>query len=178
MTLPELLSDPVRARIYIEVLLKKEATAEDLRNVVHVSRSTLSHHLTRFVNENVLRVRVGSEKYKRNMKFYSINPDFSEELIIDCLQDPDGMKRKAFLESSVAHLQVISNLMLERIDASRKKGTVTFTFNFMNEEDANIWMEEYQIFQKRVKARCGKKSREAADTEISYIAFGGMTPVG
>ncbi|MFW9849132.1 MAG: ArsR/SmtB family transcription factor [Candidatus Thorarchaeota archaeon] len=178
MTLPELLSDPVRARIYVEVLLRRETTAEELRKIVKVSRSTISHHLTKFVEENVLNIRLGSEKYKRNMKYYSINPDFSEEMIIDCKEDPDGTKKKAFLESSAAHLQVISNLMLERIDSSKKRSAVTFTFNFLSDEDAKVWMEEFQIFQKRVQAKCFNNSRVGAETEFSYIAFGGLTPVG
>ncbi|MHA1908611.1 MAG: ArsR/SmtB family transcription factor [Candidatus Thorarchaeota archaeon] len=179
MTLPELLSDPVRARIYIEVVLRKEATAIELMEKIKISRSTMSHHLSRFVEEKVLRVRVGSEKYHRSIKYYSINPDFSEELIIESTKDPDGKKRKGFLESSAAHLQVISALMLDRVNAPRKKnGTVTFTFSFLSNEDATIWMEEFGRFQKRFQARLGEKSKDASETTHSYIAFGGITPTG
>ncbi|MDF1540028.1 MAG: winged helix-turn-helix domain-containing protein [Candidatus Thorarchaeota archaeon] len=178
MTLPELLSDSVRARIYIEVLLKKEATAQQLMEVTSVNRSTMSHHLSRFVSEKVLRVRVGSEKYHRSIKYYSINPDFSEEVILDPSKDPDGMKKRAFLESSAAHLQVISNLMLERVKTPRKKGAVTFTFSFLSDADASIWMEEYQLFQKSIQTRIGKRSEDASECTYSYIAFGGLTPTG
>ncbi|MCK5150951.1 MAG: hypothetical protein KAQ65_03880, partial [Candidatus Thorarchaeota archaeon] len=140
------------------------------------SRSTMSHHLSRFVEEEVLRVRVGSEKYQRSIKYYSINPGHSEELVIDSSQDPKGERKKAFLESSAAHLQVISNLMLERTDTPKKKGAVTFAFSFLSEEEANIWMEEFQRFQKRVQTICGKKIQDCETTSFSHIAFGGMIP--
>ncbi len=151
MTLPELLSDPVRARIYVEILLEKEATAQHLMEITKVGRSTISHHLSRFVDEKVLRVRVGDEKYHRSIKYYSINPDFSEKIVIDSKNDRGGQKRKAFLESSSAHLQVISNLIRERSEGpKKKKGSVTFTFSFLSESDATIWMDEYEQFQKRL----------------------------
>ncbi|MFW9907601.1 MAG: ArsR/SmtB family transcription factor [Candidatus Thorarchaeota archaeon] len=177
MTLPELLSDPVRARIYIEVLMRKEATAEELKDVVNVSRSTISHHLTRFVNERVLAVRVGSEKYTRNVKYYRINPDYSEDLLIDSAQDPEGQKRKAFIESAAAHLQVVSNLMLEYSRGPKESAAgVVFTFNILSEEDAKTWMEEYSRFQKRIQSICEKGIAECANTSFSYLAFGGIIP--
>jgi DNA-binding transcriptional ArsR family regulator len=179
MTLPELLSDPVRARIYIEVLLKKEVTALELMEKVKISRSTISHHLSRFVGEKVLRVRVGSEKYLRSVKYYSINPEFNEELVIESAKDPKGAKKKAFLESSAAHLQVVSAIMLELASVPKKKtGSVTFTFSFLSEEDGAVWMEEYVRFQKRLQTRLGKNSSGQEDSSSSYLAFGGMTPVG
>ena len=178
LTLPELLSDPVRARIYIEVLLKKELTAEQLMGTIEISRSTMSHHLSRFVEERVLRVRVGTEKYTRSIKFYSINPDYEEELIVEAIQDPDGAKRKAFLESSAAHLQVVSNLMLERVKQPKKKGAVTFTFSFLSEEEAQIWMEEYQRFTNQVQTRIAKIRKNASESSYSYISFGGIIPTG
>jgi len=177
MTLPELLSDPVRARIYIEVLLNKEVTAQHLKEITKVSRSTMSHHLTKFVEEKVLQVKVGSAKYTRSIKYYSINPDLSEELVIDGRKDPGGLRKRAFLESSAAHLQVIANLMLERSEVpKKKKGSVTFTFSFLSEDDAHVWMEEYEKFQKRVRAKLSKSAKDGKDTLFSYIAFGGLTP--
>ena len=175
MTLPELLSDPVRARIYVEVLLNKEVTAQQLMEITKVSRSTISHHLSRFVEDKLLLVRIQS--VGRSVKFYSINPSFTQELVIEAKKDPSGQKKKVFLESSAAHLQVIANLMLERIEApKKKKGSVTFTFSFLSEDDASIWMEEYKQFQKRVRAKLSKTAKDGKDASFSYIAFGGLTP--
>ncbi len=177
MILPELLADPVRARIYMEVLVNREVTAQDLMERTKISRSTLSHHLSRFVDSGVLNVRVGSEKYHRLVKYYTINPDYSEEIVIESAQDPDGKRRKAFLESSAAHLQVISHLILERANSTkRSKGSVTFTFNLLSEEEARIWNEEYEEFQRRVVQRCNLLVKSTEGIGNAYIAFGGLTP--
>jgi DNA-binding transcriptional ArsR family regulator len=179
MTLFELLSDPVRARIYIEILVKQEMTAQELMRIVKVQRSTLSHHLTRFVEEGVLKVRVQSTG--RPIKFYQVNPDFNEEVIIAEGTDEKQVKRKMFLESASAHLQAISNLMLEyandtefETSSRRKKLPVTFTFHFMSNAEGKIWDEEYAAFEKRFQARRAEVSGEKPS--LDRIAFGGQIP--
>lgn len=184
MTLPELLSDPVRARIYIEVIMRGEVTAEQLLEQVDVKRSTLSHHLTRFVEERVLRVRV--EETGRPVKHYSINPGFSEEIVIEGDMSVTRKQRIAFLESAAAHLHVASNLIVERADSLRSsastseeklpKKSVTFTFNFLADSDAEVWLEEYEEFQKRLKRRLDDVKRDSSDWAYDYIAYGGLTP--
>jgi DNA-binding transcriptional ArsR family regulator len=182
MTLPELLSDPVRARIYIEVIAQGEMTAEQLMKIVGVKRSTISHHLTRFVDEKVLRFRV--EEIGRPVKYYSINPGFTEEIIIEGDTDVTRKERVAFLESAAAHLQVISNLIVERANAIRdsteeaekKKQSVTFGFSFLSKEEVGVWLEEYRGFQERLKMRLGEIGREPSDRPHEYIAYGGLTP--
>jgi len=147
LTLVELLADPVRARIYIEVLLNREITAQELMSITNISRSTISHHLTRFVKEEVLSVRIHSTG--RAVKLYSINPNYSETLILNSKDDTNRRKRQIFLETASAHLQVISNLMLERSQAienvtSKELGfgkQVVFTFDFIPEEHTKIWID-------------------------------------
>ena len=179
MTLPELLSDPVRTRIYLEVLLDKEVTAQELMDTIKISRSTMSHHLSRFVEDRVFRVRV--QETGRSVKFYSHNPDFKEEIVLEGADDITLKKRLMFLESASAHLQVISNLMQERADSLRethskpKRGTsVTFTFSFMSKEESRIWNEEYAAFQKRFIER--RKSLKKSSESLDYIGYGGITP--
>ena len=180
MTLFELLSDPVRARIYIEILVNQEMTAQELMNVVNVKRSTISHHLTRFVEEGVLSVRVQSTG--RPVKYYKINPQHDEEIVIKSDEDDKVAKRRMFLESASAHLQVISNFILEHAEKSgeelaksmKVKSSVTFTFHFMSKEESAIWREEYQAFEKRFRERCKEVSSKTPS--LDYIAFGGQVP--
>lgn len=181
MTLPELLSDPVRARIYIEVLLNKEMTAEDLLEAVSIKRSTLSHHMTRFVKESVLNVRV--ESTGRLVKYYSINTAYSEEIILEGEGTLAVRKRRSFLESASAHLQVISNLILERVEMlkeepqKRRRGKpVTSTISFVSDAEAKIWSEEYSIFETRFRDRCKAEISDSKEPSFDYIAYGGLTP--
>ena len=124
MILPELLSDPVRARIYLEVLINDEITAQQLMKRIKISRSTMSHHLSRFVEGKVFNVRIPDKG--RSVKFYSHNPDFKEELIIEGNDSTALKNRILFLESASAHLHVISSLLQERADqirTTKKKST-------------------------------------------------------
>jgi DNA-binding transcriptional ArsR family regulator len=180
MTLFELLSDPVRARIYIEVLLHGEITAQELMRITKISRSTISHHLTRFVSEEVLTVRIHSTG--RAVKLYSINRDYTETLFLASKDDVNKKKRQVFLETASAHLQVISNLILERSQAienvtPKEKRTgkpVTFSFHFVAEEHAKIWGEEYEAFERRFRERCSNS--EPQGSSFDFIAFGGLVP--
>jgi DNA-binding transcriptional ArsR family regulator len=179
MTLPELLSDPVRARIYLEVLLNEEVTAQQLMDIIKISRSTMSHHLSRFVEDKVLKVRV--QETGRSVKFYSHNPDFKEELVIEGKDRLTLQKRIMFLESASAHLHVISSLLQERSRKIRethtkpkRKTTVSFIFSFMSKEEAAIWDEEYDAFQKRFDER--RKVLKNSSDSLDYIGYGGLTP--
>ena len=183
MTLPELLADPVRARIYVEVLLNQEITAQELMEVVNINRSTMSHHLSRFVKERVLNVRI--ESIGRSVKYYSVNPDYSELIIIEGKGTLNVRKRIAFLESASAHLQVISNIIRERaarlketttLPRKKKEAPVTFTISFISDEEAAIWSEEYAILEDRFRKRCDKLVKDTSDSSFNHIAFGGLTP--
>ena len=179
MTLFELLSDPVRARIYIEILVNKGMTAQELMSVVAISRSTLSHHLKQFVDAGVLSVYVQSSG--RSIKHYTINPHHNEEVVFKGGEDEKTAKRRMFLESASAHLQVISNLIRQQAEKSGKESTsskkskrVTFTFHLMSKEESKIWEEEYQAFEKRFRER--RKAISSNTPSLDYIAFGGQVP--
>jgi DNA-binding transcriptional ArsR family regulator len=179
MTLPELLSDSVRAKIYLEVLLRGEATAQELMDTIKISRSTMSHHLSKFVEAHVFTVRV--QETGRSVKYYSHNPDFSEEVVIEGSDNESLRKRLMFLESASAQLQIISNILQEQAKSirdmsakSRKAAKVAFTFIFLSKSEADIWNDEYNAFQKRFTDRC--KTMEKSGDRFQYIGFGGITP--
>jgi DNA-binding transcriptional ArsR family regulator len=179
MTLPELISDPIRARIFLEAILNEEVTAQELMEKIAISRSTMSHHLSRFVEDRVFKVRV--QETGRLVKFYRYNPDFQEEICLECIEDANVTKQIMFLESAYAHLQVVSGLLIEMVKKTRsmpakpKRGhKVTFTFNLMSKEEADIWNEEYVAFQKRFEER--RKSMMKSSESLDFIGYGGIIP--
>ena len=178
MTLPELLSDPVRAKIYLEVLLKGEVTAQELMDTIKISRSTMSHHLSMLVEAHVFTVRV--QETGRSVKYYSHNPDFSEDVVIEGSDSLSLRKRLMLVESASAQLQIISNILQEQARSIREMPTkshraakVAFTFVFLSKPEADIWNEEHDAFQKRFTDRC--KTMEKSADRFAYIGFGGIT---
>jgi hypothetical protein len=116
----------------------------------------------------------------RSVKFYSHNPDFKEDLLIEGKDSTALKNRISFLESASAHLHVISSLLQERADmirTTKKKSTgkkkITFTFSLMSIEEAVIWNEEYESFQKRFEER--RKDIEKTDS-LTYLGYGGIVP--
>jgi len=155
-------------------------TAQELLKVVNVNRSTLSHHLTKFVEERVFNVRV--QRTGRPIKYYQINKDFNEEVIINAGTDEKAARRKMFLESASAHLQAISNMVSEyaNVDTSkgaprRKKNSVTFTFHFISNEEGEIWDQEYATFEQRFNER--RKELSTKNSSLDCIVFGGQIPI-
>ena len=179
MTLLELLSDPVRARIYLEVLLNEEVTAQQLMDKIKINRSTMSHHLSKFIDGKVLKFRV--QEQGRAVKIYSRNPEFKEEIILQGSDDTSIKNRVIFLESTAVHLNAISSLLSDKAQQLRE-GTsssgsgskVSFTFNFLTKVEADIWYKEYNEFQKRFEER--RKSLRDSSDSLDYIGYGGITP--
>ncbi len=54
----EILQDPQRAKIYSFILRETQATTEELMELTQIQRSTLSYHLTKMVETNILSVSV------------------------------------------------------------------------------------------------------------------------
>ena len=52
----EVLLDPQRTRIYLYVKINDQATTDELAEVLSVNKSTLSYHLTKLVENNLLKV--------------------------------------------------------------------------------------------------------------------------
>ncbi|MFX0108667.1 MAG: ArsR/SmtB family transcription factor [Candidatus Hodarchaeota archaeon] len=179
--LSELLVDPVRSRIYFEVLLKGEVTAQHLMDLVEVNRSTLSHHLTKMVESSVLQVRV--ESVGRPTKFYRLHKMLTEKIVLDKTKELG--QHLAFTESTAAHLQLIANLA-QGLASDRKalkykkkqSQRICFAFQLLSEDGIRIWSEEHEKFMREVEKRL-KGSEDVHKTAIDkrHIAFSGSVPI-
>jgi len=121
-----------------------------------------------------------SQPRKWNIQVLSF---FSEDGVVNSsLQGQANWICGFFLESASAHLQVISNFILEHAEKSgpnlakskKTKNRVTFTFHFMSKGESNIWEEEYQNFENRFRER--SKEVSSKTPSLDYIAFGGQVP--
>lgn len=184
--LMELLVDPGRAQIYFEVLTQGEVTAQQLMKRLPIARSTLTHHLTKFVKAQVFSVKV--ESTGRPIKHYSLNKDFEETVVIDGKDDEAATikKRVTFLESTAAHMQMIANLtdalafgMSTREELSRlSKEPVCFAFSLLSEEELSIWNKHHTKFLADVESEIKEKLQGKESSTIpTHIAFSGTIPI-
>ncbi|MFX1476337.1 MAG: ArsR/SmtB family transcription factor [Promethearchaeota archaeon] len=198
MRLMELLADPVRSRIYFEVMRQGEITAQELMAHVDVNRSTLTHHLTKLVAAKALRVRV--QELGRPVKYYRLNEEIQEEVVIGKeTGSVEALKQRiAFLESAVAHLQMITNLAreaalqrrseleettrsektAERTPRRRTQRQVCFTFLLLSDKEVLIWNQEYNQFLKTVNEKLQGTRRKTQKTkQPKHVAFAGLLPL-
>jgi DNA-binding transcriptional ArsR family regulator len=65
----EVLQDPQRAKIYFFILRENQATTEELMELTQIQRSTLSYHLTKMVETEILSVSVpATGRFKKTYK--------------------------------------------------------------------------------------------------------------
>ena len=96
----EILGDPVRAHIYFEAMIQKEITAKQLMEKLTINRSTLSHHLTKMVEEGVFDVRV--QTIGRPVKYYRISELMNRRPIIKKTDKGDDPEQS--LRNRIAYL--------------------------------------------------------------------------
>jgi len=181
--LMELLVDPVRAKIYFEVLVKGELTAQELMNKLTIARSTLTHHLTRFVEAEVFRVRVDATG--RPIKHYSIRDDFEETVVVDGHKSSaEALEKKiAFMESTAAHMQMVANLAKmtarqiseEASPKGKDSHQTVFVFNMLSDEDAKVWTKHHGAFIANVQSELEAKDR--FDKQKTQVAFSGLVRI-
>ena len=121
----ELLLDPIRSKILLEIILNKEVTAEKLMKSTQKSRSTISHHLKKLVESNIVEVYMNPTG---KVKYYQINKKFTNRFYS---LDREGLKTSSLEESStfiVEFQQVIaimshvySNIFTEQIKKLEEK---------------------------------------------------------
>ncbi|MHA1902879.1 MAG: ArsR family transcriptional regulator [Candidatus Thorarchaeota archaeon] len=196
MKLMELMKDPVRSRIYFEIMLQGQVTAQQLMNYVSINRSTLTHHLTKMVETDLL--DVGVQSIGRPVKYYSLNDELKESIIVEeCDNTIDQlMELITFIESSAAHLQVIANLAREeatRLSAlleeqKEKPGSesvkdacsrpILFSFTILTEEGSKIWNKKLSKFLNEVEEEIkGLAIEHSATAQSRNLAYLGMLPV-
>ena len=176
----ELVIDPVRAQLYFEVLVRGEVTAKQLMKILPVNRSTLTHHLTKFVEAGILTVDVPS--VGRPVKHYRLNADFEETIVIEDISSEHIRQRVMFLESMATHLQVIANLAkrtaYQLTEESESLGSVSFVFNLLSEDEVDIWNRHYSHFLQSVQKELkGSSSSSKGSADCTRIVFSGIIPI-
>jgi DNA-binding transcriptional ArsR family regulator len=181
--LMELLVDPVRAKIYFEVLVKGELKAQDLMSRLTIARSTLTHHLTKFVEAGVFEVRVDS--VGRPIKHYSLSVDFEETVVVKGRDSSvKALERKiAFMESTAAHMQMIANLarMTARqlsektVSETSDKVPTAFAFHLVSNNDAKVWTKHHSTFLANVQSEL--VALNGSKKQKTHVAFSGLVHI-
>lgn len=187
MKLMALLADPIRTQIYMHVLLNREITAQQLMEHLPIGRSTLTHHLSKFVEADVFKFRV--QALGRPTKYYSLKELKREIVLKDEMSKENLRNRILFLESAASHLQIVTHIARERAKLLNevlegkekqdpKKVMVSFTFNLYNEKAARIWNREFISFSKSVKSKLeGIDRSPITDEKRVYVAISGLFPI-
>ncbi|MFX0095965.1 MAG: winged helix-turn-helix domain-containing protein [Candidatus Hodarchaeota archaeon] len=95
--------DPVKSKILFQVILYGETTAEALEGYLQKSRSTISHHLKKLVDNHILQVRIGTGK----IKYYSFNQEKHLSYKLD-LEDILSSSLEKSSKSIIRYLQTIA----------------------------------------------------------------------
>lgn len=187
MKLMALLADPIRTQIYMHVLLNGEITAQQLMEHLPIGRSTLTHHLSKFVEADVFKFRV--QALGRPTKYYSLNEIKREIVLKGASSEEKLQKRILFLESAASHLQIVTHIARERAKflneelegkekQNPKKVMLSFTFNLYNEKDAKIWNREFISFSKSIKSKLeGSERKPNTEEKCVYVAISGLFPM-
>ena len=189
----EILGDPVRAQIYFEAMIQKEITAKQLMEKLTINRSTLTHHLTKMVEEGIFDVRV--QAIGRPIKYYRISESMTKRLIIkktDKGEDSEQSLRNriAYLESAIAHLQVITTTTqrlakelideLKTIDQKKQVGKLpkllTFSFSLLSEKEAELLSGRYTKLIKEIQDELREMDSKKDKPSPNYIMFSGLIP--
>ncbi|MHA1958719.1 MAG: ArsR/SmtB family transcription factor [Candidatus Thorarchaeota archaeon] len=188
--LMKILSDPVRARIFLEAMIHREITVKHLLPQLSVGSSTISHHLKRLVEEGVLDVRV--EATGRPVKYYTVSDRYLRPAKDDMFDKGDWLAQRAsWLEHAIVQLQAITNVA--EVAAKRLKIVLSirnnhdidipksltiletspkfFMLHHINERDAEVWLKEHRKFVERFE----KKMSTGDDP--THLAFSGLLPI-
>ena len=121
----EVLLDPIRSKILLEVILNADVTAEKLMIKTQKSRSTISHHLKKLVESGIIEVYMNPTG---KIKYYQLNRKFANRFYS---LDKEALKTSSLEESSkfIVELQqmiammshVYSNIFSEQIKELEEK---------------------------------------------------------
>ncbi|MHA2365175.1 MAG: winged helix-turn-helix domain-containing protein [Candidatus Hodarchaeales archaeon] len=108
----KVLNDPIRSSIYFHIVSKGEngSDAKSLQSVVKISRSTLSHHLTKLVEMKLLEVEI--PQTGRAIKTYKSPKPKPTKVILDCdelVKKQDSNKIVEFLLTQYLEFRFFSN---------------------------------------------------------------------
>ncbi len=119
----KMLSDPMRVRIILELLVHNELSTKQLQASLPISRSSLGHHLQKLEENNLITVRIQPKSY--SVKFYSIskslNSKFSlKKAVRKASEEQQSEIIKDAFSSVTSVLQFITNLAYESLIKLRK----------------------------------------------------------
>ena len=190
----EILRDPVRAQIYFEAMIQEEITAKQLMKKLTINRSTLTHHLTKMIEAGIFEVRV--QTIGRPIKYYRISEALNRRVIIEKsdkgeIQEQTSRNRIAYLESAIAHLQVITTttqritrqlieelkIANQKTEAKKTPQLMTFSFSLLTEKEVGVLSRKYTKFIKEIQEDL-KEMKDKIDKEPSnYLMFSGLIPI-
>ncbi len=183
-----LLTDPIRSRIFLEILLNKEVSTSKLLERINISKGTMSHHLTKLVNAGLLDVKVQSTG--RPLKYYSLKKTskiMQEENVVKLTYNEESKKseKNLFFQSATAQLQMIANLMKDtesiiNSEKNREKDikNFAFTMNIFSSEAAVIAQRKMKIFIKELSEELKiLENNEDHTKEKVHFFFSGLFPI-
>ena len=189
--LTEVISDPTRARIYFETLLCGRVDSKYLMERITISRSALSHHLTKLVNEGILDFQIDSEG--RPHKVYFVTEEFENPILESSGVPPDDwlvyrlkqlegriMELQTFVSIATNNLNRIKRAIVARDEADEeteafidvlKKTHNIQAVHILTEREANIWVEMYLQFLKEFESKLQTNGNH------QYVSFSGILPL-
>ena len=176
----KLLGEPIRSRIFLEVLLNKEVSTNELLERINISKGTMSHHLTKLVNAGLLEVKIQSTG--RPLKYYSLRQ--KTKIVYD--EKHKKSDKVQFFQSATAQIQMIANMMKETsIEISSNKlgdtkvENFTFTMQIVSAEAAKIIQTKFREFMKDLTEELKKIENENEDysEEQNHFFFSGLFPI-
>ena len=120
----ELLLDPIRSKIIFEIVLKGEATADYLIEVTNKSRSTISHHLKKLVENRILEVHMnptGKTKYDRiSQDLSDLEYTFNEEEFLQSSLEEKSLYVLNFYQVFAIFSNIYANIFSDQIKFFQK----------------------------------------------------------
>ena len=112
----KMLSDPMRTRIILELLVHEELSTKQLLKRIPIGRSTLGHHLQKLEEYDILTVRIQEKGY--SVKFYSLSKTIQSKFSLkQALDSSDSITQSQLLidafSSLTGVLQFIANIAYE-----------------------------------------------------------------
>ncbi|NHJ47819.1 MAG: winged helix-turn-helix transcriptional regulator [Asgard group archaeon] len=194
----ELLLDPIRSKIIFEVILRNEVTADYLIEVTDKSRSTISHHLKKLVENRILEVYMnptGKTKYYRmNQDLSDLEYTFNEEEFSQSTIEDKSLYVLNFYQVFAIFNNIYANIFSDQIklfqkyfpfeEVTRKNGRFQFriknkeieipyfTAIIIDEERANFLKNKFREVMKEYQKEFGEEPENmiSLDAKPRYFA--------
>jgi DNA-binding transcriptional ArsR family regulator len=171
----EVLQDPQRAKIYFFILRENQATTEELMELTQIQRSTLSYHLTKMVETEILSVSVpATGRFKKIYKLpecdrLQLGVDFT-----DIFESNDVIMLKKYLHLVLLEYQFYSTLA-EISHEAIKDGDMEI-LSITRNSRIKVQLNNMKGFIPRVwKGYLTEKQAEYIETKLEPLIYEAMT---